>query len=188
METNIIIKGIRKKDHRIFKAFYDEFYEELVRYAYQYLYDKAYSEDTVQEVFIYIWENADRIRVTTSLKSYVYRMVRNRCLNFLKSLKLTDEGGMLDPDLVVEIEYGIDQIFVSREEEMYNAVLQIVDTLPDKMQVIFRLKYLKNYQYKEIAEELAISVNTVKTQLKRAKAKINESLITVLVLGFLDCF
>ncbi len=65
---------------------------------------------------------------------------------------------------------------------MYHQILKIVDTLPEKMQQIVRLKFLHGYKYKEIAEELYISINTVKTQLKRAKSKIIEMITSILIL------
>ena len=188
LRTNIIINSIRQRDDKVFKRFYNELYEELVVYAYRYLYDQSFSEDIVQEVFIFIWENANKIEITTSLKAYVYRMVRNRCINYLKSLKVTDETGILDEDFVYEPFPELDSLFSSQKEELYGAVLIIVDTLPEKMQEIFRLKYLDNFQYKEIADQLGISENTVKTQLRRAKTRIKNSLIMILVMIFLTGF
>jgi RNA polymerase sigma-70 factor (ECF subfamily) len=65
---------------------------------------------------------------------------------------------------------------------VYHQILKIVDTLPERMQQIVKLKFLHNYKYTEIAEELGISVNTVKTQLKRAKVKIIEMVTSLLIL------
>ena len=106
-------------------------------------------------------------------------MVKNRCLNHLKSIKITDNQDY--------IEYSrslIDRVeilnFTEENNTLYLKVLAIVDEMPLKMQKIFKLKFIEDYKYNEIAEELNISLNTVKTQLKRARVKINNSLMIVL--------
>ena len=65
---------------------------------------------------------------------------------------------------------------------LYNHILKIIETFPESMQEVFKLKFIENYKYEEIADEMGISVNTVKTQLKRAKVKISESLVIILAL------
>ena len=139
-----------------------------------YLFDKASSEDVVQDVFLQIWENADSIHIKTNLRVYLCTMVRNRCLNRLKALKITDHSKFLERN-----EYLIADVprepFPDKDRAMvYNRVLQIVDAMPMGMQQIFKMKFVNNYKYIEIADELGISVNTVKTQLKRAKSRIGE--------------
>lgn len=151
-------------------------------YAFRYLYDKAYSEDVVQEVFISLWVNAERIKINGSLKMYIYRMVRNRCLNFLKTLNVTDEFGEWEEKLLDEPSAIFDMVLNADLEDPYDEMLKNIELLPEKMQKIFRLKYMHNFQYTEIAEILGVSVNTVKTQLKRAKAKLRNSLITIFIL------
>ena len=151
-------------------------------YANSYLFDKDSSEDIVQEIFIYIWQHANKLNIETSLKGYLYAMVRNRCFNYLKSIKVTDSFELLDFNINLITEH----VFNSTSEEdktiVYHQILKIVDTLPEKMQQIVKLKFLHNYKYSEIAKELGISVNTVKTQLKRAKSKITEMVTVILVL------
>ena len=93
---NLILEQIRKKDEKVFKIFFDKHYGELVLYANGYLFDKDASEDIVQEVFIYIWEYSNKLKIETSLKGYLHAMVRNRCLNYLKSLKLKYDYKILE--------------------------------------------------------------------------------------------
>ncbi|SFZ93095.1 RNA polymerase sigma-70 factor, ECF subfamily [Flaviramulus basaltis] len=179
---NLIIEEISKKNQIVFKTFFDKHYKELVVYANGYLFDKDASEDIIQEIFIYIWEHANKLNIKTSLKGYLYAMVRNRCLNYLKSIKITDNFELLDFNINLITEH----VFNSTSEEdktiVYHQILKIVDTLPEKMQQVVKLKFLHNYKYSEIASELGISINTVKTQLKRAKSRITELVTTLLIL------
>lgn len=151
-------------------------------FANGYLFDQAASEDVVQETYIYLWENIDKINIETSVKAYLYTMVRNRCYNFLKSIKITDDAKYLDLNASLISNQNLELFSEEDTDIVYNQILKIVDSLPVKMQEIFKLKFFSNYKYSEIADELGISVNTVKTQLKRAKSKINESLTCILIL------
>ncbi|GGF67388.1 RNA polymerase sigma factor [Wenyingzhuangia marina] len=179
---NLIIEEIKKGNKKVFKIFFDRHYGELVRHANGYLFNKDSSEDIVQEVFIYIWENADKLKIETSLRGYLFTMVRNRCFNFLKTLKITDNYEYLDFNVELITEYIFDSKDEDEKKIVYHQVLKIVDSLPEKMQLIVKLKFLQNYKYAEIASELEISVNTVKTQLRRAKTIITNSITVVLFL------
>ena len=64
----------------------------------------------------------------------------------------------------------------------YSQLLKVVEGLPSKMQQIVKMRFIENYKYVEIAEELGVSVNTVKTQLKRAKLKIGEQMAMLIAL------
>ncbi|QXP70951.1 RNA polymerase sigma-70 factor [Polaribacter sp. R2A056_3_33] len=179
MNNHLLIAQIKKKDTVAFKKCYDLFFQDLVVSANRYVSDFSVSEDIVQEVFVYIWEHSEKIEIKTSLKAYLFVMVKNRCLNHLKSIKITDNQDY--------IEYSrslIDRVeilnFTEENNTLYLKVLAIVDEMPLKMQKIFKLKFIEEYKYNEIAEELNISLNTVKTQLKRARVKINNSLMIML--------
>ncbi|MCR8669019.1 RNA polymerase sigma-70 factor [Aestuariibaculum sp. M13] len=179
---NLILQGIRNKDEQVFKNLFDSHYNGLVAYANGFLFDKDASEDLVQEVFIYIWENASKMDVHTSLNSYLYTMVRNRCFNYLKSIKITDNFKLLEFNIELFSEHVVETASEDDKKIIYHQILKIIDSLPEKMQEIVRLKFIQNYTYLEIAEELGVSVNTVKTQLKRSKIKITEMITVVLVL------
>ena len=179
---NLILEQISKQNQHVFRTFFNKHYEELVRYANGYLFDKDSSEDVVQEVFIYIWENASEMKINASLKGYMYTMVRNRCLNYLKSIKITDDFEFLEFNINLITEHVFDRVDDEDKKIVYHQILKIVDALPEKMQQIVRLKFLHNYKYQEIADEMGVSVNTVKTQLKRAKLRITELVTSVLIL------
>ena len=100
----------------------------------------------------------------------------------LKSFKITDNLEVLELYTNLTTDYEFDSSSEDEEEKVYNQILKIVDRLPKQMQQIARLKFLHNYKYAEIATELNLSVNTVKTQLKRAKLKIAEFVTILLIL------
>jgi RNA polymerase sigma-70 factor (family 1) len=179
---NLILEEIQNQNQKAFKTLFNNHFEDLVVYANGYLFQMDSSKDIVQEVYIYIWENASKIEIKTNFKGYLYSMVRNRCFNYLKSIKVTDDHAFLEFNINIITEHVFDSSLEEDKEKVYHQILKIVDSLPDKMQKIVKLKFLHNYKYSEIAQELDISINTVKTQLKRAKFKIIEMVTTILIL------
>jgi len=170
LNPNLLLREIRDGNQDSFKRLFHLYYDSLVIYADGYLCDRASSEDLVQEVFIYFWENADNITITTSVKGYLYKMVRNKGLNYLKTLKITDDLEILE---YTHNELGDDlDNFQEERIKKFNKVLLLVEAMPKRMKTIFNLKYRQHYSYSEISNELNISANTIKTQLKRAKTLI----------------
>ncbi|MBC9796258.1 RNA polymerase sigma-70 factor [Sinomicrobium weinanense] len=187
MNQKLILREIRKQNRKVFSSLFRELYEDLVNYARGYLFDRDTSEDLVQEVFLHIWEKADRIEIRTSLRSYLFSMVRNRAINHLKSLKIEDSLNLLELNSSLAAEAETETPSEDDRQFIYGRIRQKLEALPQKMQEIVKLRFIGNYKYSEIAEELGISVNTVKTQLKRARLKIMESFV-IAIMVFLHYF
>lgn len=60
---------------------FQKFYTQLVRFAEGMLFDANVSQDIVQNLFIYIWDNAEDIAIHSSIKGYFFQSTHNRCLN-----------------------------------------------------------------------------------------------------------
>ncbi len=186
MDSKTTLQEIRNKNHFVFKRLFEELYPELVGYANEYLFDVGSSEDVVQEVFVYLWEKSDKIDVKTNLKAYLGTMVRNRCLNILKKIKITDSSKILETWAAFDIDYSSDRFPEDEKQIRYEQALSIIENLPAKMRTVVKLRFIDNYRYNEIADELGVSVNTVKTQLRRAKVKFGELIVSlILVLSIL---
>lgn len=182
LDTKLVLGEIKKKNHFVFKRLFEGLYFELVLHANGYLFDRASSEDVVQDVFISLWEKADKIEVDTSLKAYLYAMVRNSCLNKLKAIKIKDTSKILEVEAIFSLEENTDSFPDTDKEIRYQLALDVIGQLPKKMRAIVELRYVNNYRYKEIADELSVSINTVKTQLKRAKVKLYEHTVSLVLL------
>ncbi|WP_147676504.1 RNA polymerase sigma factor [Algibacter pacificus] len=183
MDSKDILFKIRNKNHYAFKQVFDEHYINLVVYANKYLFDYGLSEDIVQEVFLCLWEKSHLIKIKTSIKAYLYAMVRNKCLNELKMVKITytDENFIFD-NLTKEIHtpFALED---DHKQILHDKTIDLIESLPDKMKHIVKLRFINNYAYKDIAMELNVSINTVKTQLKRAKSRL-----MLFILFILLCF
>ncbi|EID72417.1 RNA polymerase sigma factor [Imtechella halotolerans] len=182
MTSQFIIKEIQNRNQQVYKKLFGDLYRELVIYANGFLFDKASSEDMVQEVFIHLWEHAKDITIRDSIKSYLYAMVRNRCLNYLKSIKVNDSLHLLDFNNILDTSFDLDSLSSSDKQILHRQLQLVIEQLPKKMQQIVEMRFVNNYKYGEIAAELGVSVNTVKTQLQRAKLKISAALTQLILL------
>lgn len=177
MELNLILERLKKKDKKAFQQVFEAFYPRLVAYSYKFTYNQTTSEDLVQESFIYIWENIQNLKIEKSLQAYLFTMVRNRSLNHLKKIKVTDFNHLIDISNFLTEEFEKEIFTEIEKRRLLEKAEGILQCLPDKMCEVFKLKVMHGLSYKEISEEMGVSVNTVKTQLKRARFKIESALL-----------
>ena len=145
-------------------------YRPLCLYALHYLQDVDLSEDIVQESYAALWEKLQEGAHILNRKSYLYMMVRNRCLDHLRkksipteSLKPYDTYGIIDDD-------DDAQERSQTEARLWTAI----DSLPEKCREVFILSKRDGLKYEEIAEELNLSVNTVRNQISKALKVLKE--------------
>ena len=144
-------------------------YRPLCLYALHYIQDVDLSEDIVQESYTTLWEKLQDGAHVLNRKSYLYMMVRNRCMDHLRkkgipteSLKPYDTYGIIDDDDA----QGRSQT----EAKLWTAI----DSLPEKCREVFILSKRDGLKYEEIAEELNLSVNTVRNQISKALKVLKE--------------
>ena len=171
MQKNII-KHIKRGDRKAFREIFDTYFHALSAFGYTYVADPPVVEDMVQEAFISFWEKRQDFDHLSALKSFLYTSVRNKCLNHLKHQTVRKKH---ESALVYELESDHSFGHHVIEEETFNQLLAEIKALPESAQeiMILAMNGLKN---QEIADELGISINTVKTQKKIAYAKLKQKL------------
>ena len=163
-----------------FRILYDEKFNNLVIYSIGMgiPYDQA--KDIVQECFIKLWENRENV---SNPVSYLFTSVRNSSLNYLKA-EQKSKGKVVAIDEVHHIK--VDDSAIDAAVEYYHKVEEAYKRLQEltgRCKDIFVMVYIEKMKIREVAEELAISENTVKTYLKRAKDALRIlSLILILFL------
>ena len=166
------IRKFKKGDKKAFRDVFDQNFSALCAFGYRYISDRNIVEDTVQEAFISLWEKRKHFDHLNALKAFLYTSVRNKCLNHLKHKVVLQKH---ESALVYELES--EQFFTSHviEEETFNQLYAEIRDLPMAAQEIMLLA-LNGLKNQEIADELEISVNTVKTQKKISYSKLKERL------------
>jgi RNA polymerase sigma-70 factor (ECF subfamily) len=178
IDEKAIFNKIRHNDHAAFRSLFDTYYASLCHYASHFLNDDSLSEEVVQELFVKLWEKRETMDVETSVRHYLFRAVRNGCLNQIQHDKVKQlHGKKLKEALMSEDpaeEYMITPEMILRLEEG-------IESLPEKRREIFRLSREEGLKYREIAEKLQISVKTVEAQMGAALKALRQK-IKVLIL------
>ena len=180
IEDKILLDEIRKRNSKVFEMLFRDYYSTLIRYADGFVFDKTVSDDIVQNFFIYLWEKGETLEIKSSLRAYFYQSVRNRCLNYLRDLRVKDKHDLL----FLEASLNSDDPSFWQDTELVDQINQALESLPKEMRDIFTMKYLKGAKTKEIASLKKISSNTVKTQLQRAREKLKKRLIETTSINF----
>lgn len=161
---NNLLAQIKSDDVIAYNRLYNLFYAPLCVYAGRYLSDIPTIEDCVQDVFFNVWKNRNEISIDISTRSYLYTATKNKCLNIIQKLKteLTYEQYILN----TYDEYTAEELY--SVEELEHILQNAIDTLPEKIKVVFRMSRFEHLTYKEIAERQEISIKTVESYIHKA--------------------
>jgi RNA polymerase sigma-70 factor (ECF subfamily) len=181
MSDKLLFEKIKDGDEEAFEELFDKYYEPLVRFVWGYVKSEAIAEEIVQELFLKVWNISSTLTIQRSVKSYIYSAGRNMCLNYLKhqnteqewekEKKALHENQPRESKLDRNIHYKM----------LHKEVEQAIQDLPERRRLIFVLSRHQDMTYKEIADFLDISENTVDTQIRRALATLRERFSDLLI-------
>jgi RNA polymerase sigma-70 factor (ECF subfamily) len=184
------IRALAEGDITAFEMLFRNFYQPLCNYAYTFLQDREDAEEIVQSTFLMVWEKRDTLAIRTSVRPYLYAMVRNACLNVLKHEKIKQRFAGEEIALADRSHDSVSHTIASNELELRIKVA--LNELPEQCRMVFKLSRFEELKYAEIAEQLNISVKTVENHMGKALKIMREQLkdylplIMVLLTGFLN--
>jgi len=161
-------------------------YSNLCAYANQFLNDVDASEEVVQDIFYKLWNNREKIEISSSVKSYLFRSVRNSCLNTIKHINIREEYKEHNEREMKTEESNYDDIMQTSEIE--EKIRETIDLLPTERRKVFIMSRFDGLKYKEIAEKQNISIKTVENQMGKAIKFMREKLSTYVSLFFIIIF
>ena len=171
-QTDEIIWGkIRQKDIKAFEGYYNKHYKAFYLMACKYLKDSKLAEEVVNDVFMKIWEDCDKITIQISLKSYLYKAIINRSINLLQKIK-KEALLRIDLNLVHDEGYELKQM---EENELKIKLYAAIDQLPEQCKKVFQMSRFEELKQQEIADKLGISIKTVKNHITHALKEISKS-------------
>ncbi len=132
----------------------------------QYIGNRNSVEDLVQDFFVYLWVEAPRIKIKSSLKSYLFTAIKNRCLDYQKHHKITEKYRTFLLFSSDNEEDSTEQYFA--ETELRHAIQTSLIKLPPRCREIFELSRLNGLSNQEIADKLDISKRTVELQISNS--------------------
>lgn len=168
-----------------FERLFKQQYPALCAFATGYLHDHDAAEDVVQHCFVNFWQKRESIALQQSLKSYFYTMVRNRCINKLKSVKVQHQHA----EGIAHQEEPAAEESEMEVGELADRIAQAIEAMPTERRRIFQMSREEGLKYREIAQKLEISVKTVENQMGKAlkylRDTLSDYLFWVMVLLFL---
>jgi RNA polymerase sigma-70 factor (ECF subfamily) len=169
-----IIRRIRQGDKGQFESLFRSSYVSLVRYAKALLKDHDTSEEIVQDLFVRIWQDREKLNIESSLNGYLYRSVHNRCMHYIEHKKVVAKHveEMLLEDTCTQ-ESPVDILSYT---ELQAKIACILKKLPCRCGQIFYMNRFEGLKYSEIAEKLSVSVKTVEANMGKALKEFRKEL------------
>lgn len=165
--------AIQQKDQQAFETYYKKHYTYFFVCASKFLKETGQAQEIVNDVFMKIWEDSGKINIEFSLKSYIYRAIINRSLNALEKNNKERENQN-------ELSRRPEEAFELREMEENELKIKLysaIDQLPEQCQKVFKMSRFEELKQQEIANQLGISIKTVKNHITLALKKLTVVLV-----------
>ena len=175
MDIDRFIENVNKKREGAWREMYRKYYPAMCNYASKIVKDADVAEDIVQDCFIKIWDSGTQFPDASSLVAYLYRMVYTRSLNSVRDRGIAQELYEKWGNNLLEDQEDDPVIECAVEEDVVNKFYEAVDRLSEQQRRVLFMS-MEGCKVKDIAEQLGISENSVKTQKKRAYAFVREEL------------
>jgi RNA polymerase sigma-70 factor (ECF subfamily) len=153
-----------------FEQLYDMYYDCVYRYIFVSVKNKWNAEDIIATVFTKIYEHKDKIAEVNESKNWVFKIAHNTIIDFYrKNSKVIPIENFLDRG---DEDFGYEDIVIRDE---FNGIKKIIEQLPEETKKMIYLRFYGGLKFREIAETVNITENTVKSTISRAIKKIKKS-------------
>ncbi len=185
----LIVRNFVNGDISAFDELYFLFCSRLQNFVFGLVKVESESEELVQDIFVKIWESRGNIQKHGSFESFLFTVAYNRTIshlrkkeakgkyiNYIKSIQTEGE----EPKLDEKIDF----------EKFKQRLENVIELMPRKQKEVFKLKHFENYSYRQISEELNISVKTVENHLLNSRRFVKRKLTTdyLAILLFISLF
>ncbi|MDP3912719.1 MAG: RNA polymerase sigma-70 factor [Bacteroidota bacterium] len=162
----------QNSDQQAFKELYLAYFDRLYKFAFSILHSAEFAEEAVNDVFLNIWQKRSTLKNIASLSSYLFISTKNTSFNYLSKFR-KERNTSLD-DVLVRFE--ADELTPETAfftAEIRSEIEQAINQLPPKTKLVFQMAKVEGMKYKEIADILSISVNTIDNHIATAVKKLS---------------
>ena len=168
-----LVSLVAKGSESAFKELLDRHQGAVYQLAYRFLGDPSEAEDIAQETFLRLYRAADRYKPRASLRTYVFRIAKNLCIDFLRKKR---------PEPMAHLPETMNQDspldHLERSQTM-QITLDAIDALPENQRMAILLRHNSGCRYKEIADIMELTVSAVESLLVRARKTLRQRLAAV---------
>lgn len=181
MKDTLLTEGLRLRDKAVFDYIFNYYYSSLCAFSMQYVGDHDEANDLVQDFFVTLWIDAPNLQIHSSLKSYLFAGVKNRCLDFRKHKKVTEKyNAYILFSQGESNDNTTDHYFA--ESELRQAIQKSMEKLSPRCREIFQLSRINGLSNLEISKQLGISRRTVELQIYNSLKILRKELVEYLPL------
>ena len=169
------VRSFVQGDMRAFDRIYYVYNSKLQKFVYSLLKTEADTEEIVQDVFVKLWENRDKLKKSASFESFLFTVAYNTTISLLR--KRANESRYVEYVKSIQIEIGdFDTVENPDWEEVNKKLYSLIEKMPARQREVFKMKYFQGFSYKDIAGKLGISVNTIENHIAKANKFLKENL------------
>ena len=163
-----LFKKICDGDHEAFRQFFDLYYPRLYQFSFHLTGSDVLSEEAVSDVFVKLWMSRERLETISNINTYLFVSVKNQSLTYLGKKKFSSITEIPESKQILREQPES----ILTDKELSETIFQVVEALPDRCKVIYRLIKEDGLSYKQVAELLNISKKTVQAQMVIALKRI----------------
>ncbi|WP_158973671.1 RNA polymerase sigma factor [Cellulophaga sp. L1A9] len=183
---NFLIKELSKGNNKAFRKLFDRYRNDLYKYSLSMVHSKSYAEEIVQDVFMKVWVKRASLNSELSFKSYLFTITRNNSIKFLK--KAANNKKLCEEIFYKTQKFSNPTDLHIRESELDLLKQKALDRLSPKRRIIFEMSRNENKSYEEIAEELNISISTVRNQMSKSLEILRDIILKNKDIGLIFLF
>ena len=146
-----------------FESLFKSHFGDLVGFVCSYVNDEEVAKDIVHDVFLVVLKNQKKLDTSYSLKSYLFTLSKNYALNYLRHLRVVEVN---EREVTALLESASEEL--AEYDERFARVEEKLALLPEKQREVFLKCVVEEKKYQEVADELDVSINTIKKHMTRA--------------------
>lgn len=175
--TEQLIARIRSGDHRAFELLVNEYKGVVYSLTLQMLKSREEAEEVAQDVFVKVYKSIGSFKGDSKFSTWLYRVTRNRCLDYLKKKRITYNELVISDSLITQLDETTNALEMMMENERNKKLRKCLEHLSAEDSAILTLFYFQEKKLNELADVLDISVNLAKVRLHRARKRLATVLI-----------
>ena len=174
--TPQIIREAANGNRHAFRTIVEQHQGFVYAVAFRFVQDATEAEDLTQEIFIRLWKSLHTYRDEVKFTTWLYRIVANRCLDFIKSRHARQRKNTVDVNRGQSVQDQSTPEKEFQQHELMQLVRQAADELTPKQKAVFILRDLEGLTTEEVSEALTMSIGNVKSNLFYARQNMSEKL------------
>lgn len=182
IKNKLLIEGLISGERTSFESIFNLYYNRLLFFAREFIYSKEIAKELIQDTFLKVWKIRETLTPDTDISALLFTIIRNKCLNHLKHLTIKQKylnKAQQENKQFLNKNALENQLFDALVyDELCKIVFKAIEDLTPRCREIFKLSREEGLSYKEIANKLGISINTVENQMVRSLKKIRQCLNT----------